>query len=301
MSKDFPPICDYEGSDYQKSFWETGSRAYEDMSEASALRRLLPKGGDLLLEIGAGAGRNTPRYGGFERVVLLDYSLSQLQQAQERLGRDTRYIYIAGDAYRLPFVPGLFEAATMIRALHHMADPVLALQQIQQVLKSGAIFILEFPNKRNLKAILRYALKGQSWNPFSLEPVEFAALNFDFHPKAIRQWLQGMGFIIERQLPVSNFRLGVLKRGLPPSLLVTLDRIVQLSGNWLQFSPSVFLRARNITDSPSASPGTFFRCPDCGHYPLEEKNEALVCPSCSREFVTRGGIYDFRPIKENTN
>jgi hypothetical protein len=110
-----------------------------------------------------------------------------------------------------------------------------------------------------------------------------------------------MGFAIERQLPVSNFRLGVLKRGFPPRLLVAMDRIVQLSGNWLQFSPSVFLRARNITDSPSASPGTFFRCPDCGHYPLEEKNEALVCPSCSREFVTRGGIYDFRPIKENTN
>jgi hypothetical protein len=67
-----PPICDYEGSDYQSVFWDRGYRTYEDRVEAVALRRLLPSGGELLLELGAGAGRNTPRYQGFERVVLLD-------------------------------------------------------------------------------------------------------------------------------------------------------------------------------------------------------------------------------------
>ena len=25
-----PPVCDYEGSDYQQSFWDAGQRAYED-------------------------------------------------------------------------------------------------------------------------------------------------------------------------------------------------------------------------------------------------------------------------------
>src|SRR5512140_3757891 len=65
-----PPVCDYEGSDYQTRFWEKGGREYEDLCEAIALRRLLPKKGQLLLELGAGAGRNTPRYQGFERVVL---------------------------------------------------------------------------------------------------------------------------------------------------------------------------------------------------------------------------------------
>ncbi|RPI33324.1 MAG: methyltransferase domain-containing protein [Chloroflexota bacterium] len=98
------PICDYEGSDYQSSFWDSGGRAYEDQVEAIALRRLLQPGGDLLLEIGAGAGRNTPRYQGFNRIVLLDYSKTQLEQAQERLGRDERYVYVAANAYRLPFV-----------------------------------------------------------------------------------------------------------------------------------------------------------------------------------------------------
>src|SRR3990170_2363169 len=137
-----PPVCDYEGSDYQASFWEAGDRAYEDRVEAIALRRLLPATGELLLEVGAGAGRNTPRYMGFRRVVLLDYSRSQLEQAQRRLGRGSRYIYVAADAYRLPFVAGLFDAATMIRTLHHMVQPELALRQVLSVLQAGGTFIL---------------------------------------------------------------------------------------------------------------------------------------------------------------
>ena len=52
-----PPVCDYEGSDYQDRFWEEGGRAYEDGAEVLALKRLLPKGGSHLLELGAGAGR----------------------------------------------------------------------------------------------------------------------------------------------------------------------------------------------------------------------------------------------------
>ena len=87
-----PPVCDYEGSDYQTRFWEAGGREYEDRCEAIALKRLLPKSGKLLLELGAGAGRNTPRYNGFERVVLLDYSRPQLKQAQARLGASSRDI-----------------------------------------------------------------------------------------------------------------------------------------------------------------------------------------------------------------
>ncbi len=176
-----PPICNYEGSDYQDSFWEQGGRAYEDAAEGVALRRLLPAKGRLLLELGAGAGRNTPRYPGFERVALLDYSHTQLEQARQRLGIGERYLYVAANIYRLPFAPGLFDAATLIRTLHHMAEPERALAQVRQALAPGAVFILEFANKQNLKAIVRYGLHRQKWNPFSPEPVEFAELNFDFH------------------------------------------------------------------------------------------------------------------------
>ena len=294
MPSEHPPICDYEGSDYQTAFWEEGGREYEDRVEAVALRRLLPPSGKLLLEVGAGAGRNTPRYGGFEHVVLVDYSRTQLQQAQTRLGASPRYTFVAANAYQLPFEPGLFDAATMIRTLHHMADPAAAISQIRQALQPGAVFILEFANKRNLKAILRYLLGRQSWSPFTPQAVEFAELNFDFHPRQLRAWLRENHFQVERQLTVSHFRMQPLKRLVPVNLLVAMDSLAQWSGDLWQLSPSVFVRSRATGDSPTARPGSFFRCPDCAHAPLEKKPHAMICPNCGREWALQDGIYDFR-------
>ncbi|MBM3144763.1 MAG: methyltransferase domain-containing protein [Chloroflexi bacterium] len=295
MTEQHLPICDYEGSDYQISFWDRGGRAYEDQAEAVALRRLLPSSGKLLLEIGAGAGRNTPRYHDFERVALLDYSLTQLQQAQERLGKSDRYLYVAGDVYRLPFVDALFDAATMIRVLHHLAEAPIALAQIRRVLQPHGAFILEFANKQNLKAILRYLLHRQDWSPFTAEPVEFAPLNFDFHPKAVRAWLSEADFEVERQLTVSHFRIGLLKRLVPAKWLVALDSLAQLTGDWWQLTPSVFVKSRAVgQDGILSCEGAFFRCPACGHEQLDELDQVLICSSCGKKWPVVDGIYDFR-------
>jgi len=288
------PICDYEDSQYQSQFWDQGERVYEDQVEAIALQRLLPPRGDLLLELGAGAGRNTPRYQNFKRIVLVDYSTSQLQQARARLGDSDRYIYAAANIYHLPFIPGLFDAATLIRVLHHMADAPFALRGIRQVLKPGGIFILEFANKQNLKAILRYIFRRQSWNPFNREPVEFARLNFDFHPAAVRSWLQRSGFNVQRQLTVSYFRIDFLKRRLPLKLLVTLDSLAQWSGDLCQLSPSVFVRTQAVGDTTKAAAGQFFRCPACGNSPLEASSASLDCSACGRQWPIQDGIHDFR-------
>jgi ubiquinone/menaquinone biosynthesis C-methylase UbiE len=299
MPQGNPPVCDYEGSDYQSRFWEKGARAYEDRVEAIALARLLPPAGKLLLEVGAGAGRNTPRYHNFERVVLLDYSRTQLQQARERLGQSDSYIYVAADVYHLPFVPGLFDTVTMIRVLHHMADAPLALRRIRQAIRPGGIFILEFANKRNLKSILRYVLRRQAWSPFTHEPVEFAALNFDFHPLAVRAWLQESGFSVQRQLTVSHFRMALLKRLVPLPVLVGLDSLAQHTGNAWQLTPSVFVRAQAAGEGPAvaplpASPVGFFRCTKCEHAPLDETLDGLACPACGKQFSIHEGIYDFK-------
>jgi ubiquinone/menaquinone biosynthesis C-methylase UbiE len=298
-----PPICSYEGSDYQTSFWERGGRAYEDRAEAVALKRLLPPGGELMLEVGAGAGRNTPRYGGFNRIVLLDYSRTQLEQARGRLGTSEHFIYVAADAYRLPFVDGLFDAATMIRTLHHMADAPAALAQVRSVLNPGGIFILEFANKLNLKSILRYWLRRQAWSPFDLQPVEFTALNFDFHPKAVRGWLRRLGFAVERTLTVSHFRVGWLKRLVPTGLLVFLDSLFQWTGAWWQLTPSVFLRARveerRSGARTAARSSGFFKCPVCGGPSLEEHEGFLKCGTCGSRWEFKDGIYDFRQPMEH--
>lgn len=288
-----PPVCDYEGSDYQTRFWEQGGREYEDRCEAIALRHLLPSNGQRMIELGAGAGRNTSRYQGYERIVLVDYSRTQLKQAQERLGRSKRFTYVAADIYRLPFVDGLFDSATMIRTLHHMADAPAALAQVQRVLGPGAAFLLEYANKRNLKSILRYLFRQQSWSPFTPEPVEFSPLNFDFHPRAVHGWLERLGFKIEQVRSVSHFRIAFLKQLVPARLLAGLDGLLQPTGSFLRLSPSVFLRARTGI-KPAAVPGSFFQCPECAHDPLVETQDTIHCPACRLSWRITGGIYDFR-------
>jgi hypothetical protein len=187
----------------------------------------------------------------------------------------------------------LFDGATMIRTLHHMADPSLALSQVRCVLSSGAVFILEYANKHNLKAILRYWLKRQSWSPFTHEAVEFARLNYDFHPEAIRNWLLENRFIIERQLTVSHFRAGFLKQVIPTGLLAWLDGVFQPSGALFQLTPSIFLRARARGDPTPITKGLFFKCLNCGNG-MPEFSGDMRCPECGQHWKQKDGIYDFR-------
>lgn len=290
--QDTPPICDYEGSNYRTEFWEGRGRNYEDRVERIALERLLPPTGQRMLEVGAGFGRLTNEYDRFSQVVLLDYSLSQLQYAQENLGRSSRYVYVAADAYHLPFHPGVFDAVTMVRVIHHMAHVDAVLAQIRRVLVPNGVFILEHANKRNLKSMLRFALKKQNWNPYDLNPVEFVELNFDFHPEHIRHELIRAGFMIQERLPVSLFRLGALKDNVPVDVLAKFDSFFQTSG--LLYAPSVFARSVAVGDSPvNIGRSVLFACPECGGE-LERRGDTVVCMNDGQRWAIRDGIYDFK-------
>jgi ubiquinone/menaquinone biosynthesis C-methylase UbiE len=285
------PVCDYEGSNYQNDFWGKGERDYEDRAEQIALKAMLPNAGGLFLEIGAGAGRQTPLLKNFDHVVLMDYSRTQLEQARERLGTSTRYTFVAANVYQLPFAPKVFSAAMMIRVMHHLVEPLAALKEIKSTLADGGAFILEFANKQNLKSILRYALRRQTWSPFSPEAVEFVKLNFDFHPATMRQWIREAGFEIQAQRSVSHYRIGALKKIVPPALLAALDGAVQPTGEWIQFAPSVFIKAVISGQSSviSNSPSAIFVCPIC-----KSKLNELKCVNCGRQFKFENGIYDFK-------
>ncbi len=173
MANPSPPVCDYEGSNYRKDFWEGKGRDYEDAVERIALRRLLPPTGQRYVDFGGGFGRLVNEADRYDQVVLMDYSRTLLQEAQNRLGRSDRYIYVAADLYHLPFAPNAFDTAIMCRVIHHLADAPAALREIRASLTSGATFVLEFANKQNLKAMIRYLLRRQNWSPYSVEPIEF--------------------------------------------------------------------------------------------------------------------------------
>ncbi len=293
---DTPPVCDYEGSDYRTRFWEGQGRNYEDQVERIALRRLMPLTGTTLIEIGAGFGRLADEYVGYNKVVLFDYSRSLLREAQAHLGDDPRFIYVAGNWYNMPFVAGLFETMVQIRTLHHAADAPALFRELARIARSDGQYILEFANKLNMKAILRYWARRQSWSPFEREPVEFVDLNFDFHPRWIRQELAAVGFGPGRTLTVSHFRIALLKRLVPTGLLVGLDSLAQWTGNWWQLSPSVFVHNAHPRGGATAVPYTFFACPTCKTALGEVDNGRLICPNpaCGHQWRVDQGLYDFK-------
>lgn len=290
-----PPILNYDdkgGASYKTDFWQGQGRDYEDRVERIALERLLqPAQGQRLLELGAGFGRLSDFFTGYQQVILLDYSKTQLQDARTRLG-DEKYIYVAANIYQLPIAEGICDAATMIRVLHHFVDAPAALAQIRKALSPGALFILEYANKRNLKAMLRHAIGKQEWSPYTEEPIEFYKLHFDFHPSYIQKTLQNLGFETRQRLPVSFFRLGILKRTVPTGILTALDSGLQKSG--MLVTPSIFTQNYTAGTRPTQLSSNLFKCPACSSIELQTQTDKLVCQTCGKHWSTSDGIYDFR-------
>jgi len=288
------PICDYEQSTYRTDFWAGQGREYEDGAERVALRRLLPVGGSRLLDIGAGFGRLARMYDGFDRVILLDYSQSQLEYARSQLG-DDRFTYIAADIYRLPLATNSVDATVMVRVLHHLVDVPRAFAQVARALTLKGTFVLEFANKRHLKNLVRYGLGG-GVNPFSLEPYEFADMHFDYHPRWLNARLAESGFEPERRLAVSTLRCGPIKRILPASFLVKIDAVLQRPTAGLGVSPSIFVRsqlARGVEGALAAEDDVLC-CPDCGCAPLNRSGESVHCSDCGHEWPIVNGVYVFK-------
>ena len=286
-------VCDYEGSDYRTRFWEKGGRAYEDQVERIALRRLMPAQGDRLIDIGAGFGRLADEYSGYQQVVLLDYSASLLREAKERLGHDPRFLYVAANWYQMPFVNGTFNTMVQVRTIHHAADASTLISELARISRPQGSYILEFASKLNLKAMLRYALKRQSWSPYTPEPVEFVEMNFNFHPKWIRNALVVAGFRPQQTLSVSHFRFPLIKKIVPTPWLVNVDSLAQKTGNWWQLTPSVFIQSRTPEKGVFARSDQLFACPTC-QQPLKQEGDRLPSELCQVVWHVEDGVYNFK-------
>ena len=196
--------------------------------------------------------------------------------------------------YALPFAQGTFDTVTMVRVIHHAQDAPQVIQNINAIVSPGGTFVLEFANKRNVKAIMRWLLKRQRWNPFHLQPYEFVELNFDFHPHWMQRRLQEAGFTIQTRRSVSHFRLDVLKRLVPTRWLVKLDSLAQPTGRWWQLTPSTFVQNQASRSKPPAAKGAFFRCPICHSTDMPAQRDVLTCQGCRRRWPISDGLYDFK-------
>jgi demethylmenaquinone methyltransferase / 2-methoxy-6-polyprenyl-1,4-benzoquinol methylase len=101
------------------------------------------------LDVACGSGKLTAALRRRARegmVVGLDFSARMLGQA---VRRSPGSHYARGDALRLPFGDGTFDAATIAFGLRNLADPELGLREMGRVLRPGGVaVVLEFVRPR---------------------------------------------------------------------------------------------------------------------------------------------------------
>ncbi len=117
--------------------------------------------GEKVLDLAAGTGTSTePFADAGVRAVACDFSLGML-----RVGRRRRpdMSFLAGDATRLPFADGSFDAATISFGLRNVVDPDAGLAELLRVVRPGGrLVVCEFshPTWAPFRAVYdRYLLR----------------------------------------------------------------------------------------------------------------------------------------------
>ena len=138
--------------------------------------RLGVQPGDLLLDMGCGAGRHAfESYRQGARVVAFDYSAAELKDvgglfaAMQGTGEagtrpDSLAATTNGDALALPFPDGTFDRIIASEVLEHVTDDQQALRELHRVLKPGGTLAATVPSW--LPEQICWALSDEYHAPF---------------------------------------------------------------------------------------------------------------------------------------
>ncbi len=111
--------------------------------------------GELILDMGAGAGRHafeSLRRGG--RIIALDYSYDELKSVRDlfwamgeagEVGPSGGAMAVRGDALRLPFADDTFDRIICSEVLEHISDDLGAISELTRVLKPGGTIAVTVP------------------------------------------------------------------------------------------------------------------------------------------------------------
>jgi len=150
-------MAEGDGDGPQRGFFDVWSRVY-DLAPVQAaiyhpvhgavLRELHNHPARHILDVGCGTGDLTARLQSElepELIAGCDFSAGMLEQARAR----TRAVHwLQGDALRLPFRDGLFNALVSTEAFHWFPDPMAALHEFHRVLAPGGIVLVALVNVR---------------------------------------------------------------------------------------------------------------------------------------------------------
>jgi ubiquinone/menaquinone biosynthesis C-methylase UbiE len=242
----------YDSYDYP-SYWL--GRDYEHNSEVIALKSYLAKIPKInkIVDIGAGYGRLTPYY--FFRankIVLADPSAKLLKNARKQYSaQKVKFIQVKAENILRRVRARTVDLAIIVRVIHHINDLDKLLLVTNKLLKKNGYLILEFPNKKHLKAIFIELLHGNVIFPFDTSSKNLSTGNkksnlpfYNYHPDYIQFVLEKNGFEIVEKRSVSNIRSTFLKKVLPLEFLLYLEENIQHLFSYINFGPSIFILAR---------------------------------------------------------
>src|SRR5690349_6553679 len=205
-------IADYDSNGYDyRAYWD--GRDYEQLAEDRALRRLVPRLGraQWFVDFGGGFGRNARHYRTqAAHYVLVDYSATNLANASQVLADDIaagHAFLVRCDLNALPFVDAAFDAAIVVRVLHHLADINRALGEMGRTVREN--WLLDVPIKHHVLGVLRGVARRElgavrDGRPLSTGTSEQPFWNFKL--SAIRGRLARDGWRTRVAASVNNLR-----------------------------------------------------------------------------------------------
>ena len=284
----------YENVDYQ-DFWLGSERQHLDKLEQKLIQQMLKLPARRLVDIGCGFGRLSKIYlNHCQDVVMVDSSLSQLLQARELTGG--RCTYIASNATRLPFRPGSFDRALLIRVFHHIpkATEKDSLNELARILCQNGQLLFTYSNKRNLARIVKWLFGKLPYNPFELSTAAIWEPFSMHHPRAIHAALSERGFL-DLDLRGSGVMDKIAGRlGKFGDLIPLGVRLAPFFGR-SALAPWIFVGCEKKGGPVPAVDlaKEFLQCPLCTG-DLENLSTSYRCPTCDRAFPILDGVIDFR-------
>jgi demethylmenaquinone methyltransferase / 2-methoxy-6-polyprenyl-1,4-benzoquinol methylase len=139
------------------------------------------------LDLAAGTGVSTVELARSGAVVVAcDFSLGMLRAGRRK---HPAIPMVAGDALRLPFADGSFDAATIAFGLRNVADVDHALRELARVVRAGGrLVVCEFSRPPSAPIRLLYqgiVLRGL---PLAARPVSSNAGAYEYLAESIRHW-----------------------------------------------------------------------------------------------------------------
>jgi SAM-dependent methyltransferase len=305
-------IVDYDtpGYDY-RTYW--ADRRYEQWAEDHALSRAASRlgNGRWFIDFGGGFGRNAPHYRDrYVQYVIADYSATNLSNAATVLAEDVdrgRAFLVRCDLQSLPFVDSAFDAAMVVRVLHHLERVDDALDEMGRVV--GDRWLLDVPIKHHALANLRHIVQGRPNDLHGPDPVATGSTRdrfWNFHLPAVRESLSRSGWRSDLVASVNNLRRwdrgalpGLVTRALQPAVRLIEAAAQRLGRGW--WGPNQFVLAQRrtplfpqVNPIPDGAPAIAGRmaCPAC-RGDLSWTPDLATCRDCDGRYPRVGDYWDF--------